>query len=197
MIHSEQSNYEIILGSKSPRRKELLEQLGIEFTTMEIDVDESYPEALEAKKVAKYLAEKKGTSAQSRLLNDQVLITADTVVVLDEKVLGKPGNEEEAFNMLKSLSGKNHEVITGVAITTVNGQRSFDDVTRVSFYAIDEEDIRFYIREFQPYDKAGSYGIQEWIGLTAVRSINGCFFNVIGLPVPKLWLNLDSILPQI
>ena len=182
----------MVLGSASPRRKDLLAQLGVKFTIRPADVDEEFPEDLPTDDVAEWLARHKGEWLAPDLRDDEILITADTVVILNGKILGKPRDRNEAFEMLRSLSGKAHLVQTGVCLRTRERQRSFSERTEVFFRALNDDEIRHYIDHYQPMDKAGAYGIQEWIGLVAVEGIKGCFFNVIGLPVPRLYVELSQ-----
>lgn len=193
---------EIILASNSPRRKELLNQLGLDFEVRVMSgIDESYPDNLPSKDVAKYIASKK-SSAYS-IASDELLITADTIVVVGHDILGKPHDREDACRMLREISGKTHHVITGVCIRTDSKQSRFSVSTDVKFKNLTDGEIDFYVDHFKPYDKAGAYGIQEWIGLVGVESISGSFYNVMGLPVQRIYeeltasfgLNLDSINP--
>lgn len=191
MLENLQS-YQIVLGSASPRRKELLAGLGFEFEVQTIDVDESYPNYLRGVRIPMYLAEKKADALQHKLTDNSLLITADTIVLLEEQVLGKPKDKEEARRMLKRLSGKNHLVITGVCISSANRRRTFNAVSEVRFSILKDNEINHYLDTFAPYDKAGSYGIQEWIGYIGVEQINGSFYNVMGLPVQRLFCELKK-----
>ncbi len=191
MLENLQS-YQIVLGSASPRRKELLAGLGFEFEVQTIDVDESYPNYLRGVRIPMYLAEKKADALQHKLTDNSLLITADTIVLLEEQVLGKPNDKEEARRMLKRLSGKNHLVITGVCISSANRRRTFNAVSEVRFSILKDNEINHYLDTFAPYDKAGSYGIQEWIGYIGVEQINGSFYNVMGLPVQRLFCELKK-----
>lgn len=193
---------EIILASNSPRRKELLNQLGLDFEVRVMSgIDESYPDNLPSTDVAEYIASKK-SSAYS-IASDELLITADTIVVVGHDILGKPHDREDACRMLREISGKTHHVITGVCIRTDSKQSRFSVSTDVKFKNLTDGEIDFYVDHFKPYDKAGAYGIQEWIGLVGVESISGSFYNVMGLPVQRIYeeltasfgLNLDSINP--
>ena len=193
---------EIILASNSPRRKELLNQLGLDFEVRVMSgIDESYPDNLPSKDVAEYIASNK-SSAYS-IASDELLITADTIVVVGHDILGKPHDREDACRMLREISGKTHHVITGVCIRTDSKQSRFSVSTDVKFKNLADGEIDFYVDHFKPYDKAGAYGIQEWIGLVGVESISGSFYNVMGLPVQRIYeeltasfgLNLDSINP--
>lgn len=179
--------YRVILGSGSPRRKELLAMLDIDFEVRSAgDVDESYPADLPAEKVPLYLARKKSNAFLSGLRENELVITADTVVICDNNVLGKPTDTEEAFRMLKMLSGRKHAVVTGITVATREIQISDTAITEVEFAPLSDETIREYIGRYRPLDKAGAYGIQEWIGAVAVKGINGSFYNVMGLPLHLL-----------
>lgn len=182
----------IILFSKSPRRQELLKLMGLDFSIMTKDVDESFPSSLSPDKVAQYIAEKKAHAFDGEI-QEEVLITADTIVAIDGEILGKPIDEADARKMLEKLSGRTHQVYTGVAISYKQNITSFVDKTDVEFRNISSEEIDFYISEYKPYDKAGAYGIQEWIGLTCVHSLNGSYTNVMGLPTEKLYTQLAKL----
>ena len=185
--------YKLVLASNSPRRKELLAGLDLPFTIRVIgDIDESYPEGLAATDIPLFLSKKKAEAYLSTLADDELLITADTIVWNDNQVLGKPKSENEAFDMLRALSGHTHQVITGVSLTSKRKQVSFSVITDVTFSNLTEAEIHYYLEEFKPYDKAGAYGIQEWIGYIGVESINGSFYNVMGLPVQRLYCELRS-----
>ena len=179
--------YRVILGSGSPRRKELLAMLDIDFEVRSAgDVDESYPADLPAEEVPLYLARKKSNAFLSGLRENELVITADTVVICDNNVHGKPGDSEEAFRMLKMLSGRKHAVVTGITVATREIQISDTAITEVEFAPLSDETIKEYIGRYRPLDKAGAYGIQEWIGAVAVKGINGSFYNVMGLPLHLL-----------
>lgn len=179
--------YRVILGSGSPRRKELLAMLDINFEVRSAgDVDESYPADLPAEEVPLYLARKKSNAFLSGLRENELVITADTVVISDNNVLGKPADTEEAFRMLKILSGRKHAVVTGITVATREIQISDTAITEVEFAPLSDETIREYIGRYRPMDKAGAYGIQEWIGAVAVKGIDGSFYNVMGLPLHLL-----------
>lgn len=183
--------YKILLASKSPRRRELLQQLRIPFNVITIGkIDESYPETTPLIDVPQYVSLVKADAYQNKICDDELIITADTMVICGNKILGKPKDNEEAAEMLRLLSGQTHRVATGVTISTRNKRTSFTTVTEVSFAEISEEDIQYYVQNFQPLDKAGAYGIQEWIGAVAVNSINGSYYNVMGLPVHRLYQEL-------
>lgn len=186
--------YKIVLCSNSPRRKELLRGLGLNFQTRIIDgIDESYDKSLPGEDIAKMISEKKAESYKATMSSDELIITADTIVYVDGEVLGKPQNKIDAARMLKMISGKCHDVITGVCLLTSNKRISFSVKTKVSFAQITDDEISFYIENYKPYDKAGAYGIQEWIGYIGVDSIQGSYFNVMGLPVQRLYSELKNI----
>lgn len=187
------SDHKIILGSNSPRRKELLSGLDIPFDVKTLpDVDESYPNALWKEEIPVYLAKIKAEAYKGFMENNTLLITADTIVWLAGTVYGKPENEEEAKQMLRILSGKTHEVITGVCLTSKEKQKVFYAVSKVKFAELSEEEINYYITKYKPYDKAGAYGVQEWIGYIGVESLTGSFYNVMGLPVRMLYMYLKD-----
>ena len=186
-------DYKIILASNSPRRKELLSGLDIDYETRVIpDVDESYPNSLHIEDVAVYLAEKKASAYQPELKDKELLITADTVVLLENKILGKPANEEESATMLRVLSSKTHKVITAVCLTSTEKQVSFSDTSLVTFGKLIDAEIDYYVSKYKPFDKAGAYGVQEWIGYMAVERIEGSYYNVMGLPVFKVYKELKE-----
>jgi septum formation protein len=182
----------IILASKSPRRQELLKLMGFDFQVVLREVDESYPPGLSPSEIAVYISEKKA-KAFDLLIENEIVITADTIVSLDGKIMGKPENEDHAFVMLSELSGKRHDVITGVSLLKNHKVSSFYELTEVFFKEISAEQIRYYINTCQPMDKAGAYGIQEWIGLVAVDRINGSYSNVVGLPTHRLYAELCKL----
>ncbi|MBQ9171062.1 MAG: septum formation protein Maf [Bacteroidaceae bacterium] len=187
----------IILASNSPRRKELLAGLGFEFEVRTLKgLDESYPEGLSMEEIPQYISRKK--AAAYTLNPDELLITADTIVYLDGEVLGKPADEAEAKQMLRKLSGKTHQVVTGVTLSTTEMQHSFASVSQVTFAELLEEEIDHYVTHYRPLDKAGAYGIQEWIGYIGVTRIEGSYFNVMGLPVQRLYSEMKklNILPD-
>ncbi len=182
--------YKIILGSSSPRRQELLKNLGFEFLNKPINADESFPADLKAQEIPLYLCEKKADEYPDELTEEQILITADTIVWLDGKVLNKPAKYDEAVKMLESLSGKMHEVYTAVCLKSGNKQTTFFDVTKVYFKKLKKEEIEYYVTNFNVYDKAGGYGAQDWIGFIGIDKIEGSFYNVMGLPVKELYEEL-------
>ena len=174
--------YNFILASKSPRRQELLKSLGIDFQVKTKDVDENYPPEISPDQIPGYLAEKKAKAFANELNNNDLLITADTIVVLNGKVLEKPDDYDHAFKMLSELSGKMHEEITGVCISSTKKPVVFSSLTNVQFKKLSEAEIDYYISNYKPFDKAGAYGIQEWIGAIGISHIEGSFYNVMGLP---------------
>lgn len=177
----------IILGSKSPRRKELIAGLGIEFEIRTKDTDESYPADLPVNEIANYIANNKAKALIPTLSEDEIIICADTIVVIDHQILGKPEDTADAKRMLHLLSGKTHDVITGVVIANQTKKQMFSVTTKVSFKELTSEEIEYYIEQYQPFDKAGSYGIQEWIGYIGIPKIEGSYFNVVGLPVHEVY----------
>lgn len=186
--------YKVILASNSPRRKELLSGLGIDYEVRTLpDVDESYPESLQGADIPLYISKEKADAYRALLRPGELMITADTIVWLDGRVLGKPKDREDALQMLRDMSGRTHEVFTGVCITTTDWQRSFAAQTEVRFAQLTEEEITYYVDRYQPMDKAGSYGVQEWIGFIGVENISGSYFNIMGLPVQRLYRELKAI----
>ncbi len=185
-------NFHIILASNSPRRKELLKGLDIPFTIkVKSGVPEAYPSTLPVNEVSQYIAKEKATAYQVE--PNELLLTADTVVILGSHVMGKPHNAAEAKRMLRGLSGKTHQVITGVCLTTTQKQKSFSVVTNVTFKTLTDEEINYYVSIYKPYDKAGAYGIQEWIGYIGVTKLEGSYFNVMGLPVQRIYEELQDM----
>lgn len=183
--------YHILLASKSPRRRELLTQLRIPFNPIAIGgIDETYPNSLPKEDVPQYLADRKADAYLEIIKDNEMVITADTLVIKDNKIFGKPHSEDEAFEMLKELLDATHKVVSGVCIVTKERRISFTTVTEVHFSHLTEEDMKYYIENFRPFDKAGSYGIQEWIGCVAVDWIKGSFYNVMGLPIHRLYTEL-------
>lgn len=183
--------YDIVLASGSPRRHQLLRGLDIDFTVaLSEGIDETYPAGLPAEQIPQYLSQLKAQSY--RVKHGQLLITADTVVILDDNVLGKPDTVSEARKMLRALSGRTHHVVTGVTVTTAERTESFSCTTEVTFCSLGEDEINYYVERYKPFDKAGAYGIQEWIGYTAILDIKGSFYNVMGLPVQRLYTLLKT-----
>ncbi len=185
---SKLKNKELLLASASPRRKELLENAGFKFKVISgKEIDETIPEGLSSKKAAIYLSEIKSYAYLSYIKKNTILITADTVVCIGNDILGKPENYSDAFKMLRTLSGKKHKVITGVTIRSADKKKSFAAKTFVKFKTLTDKEIEYYIKNYKPYDKAGAYGIQEWIGHIGICKIKGSYFNVMGLPVQKVY----------
>ena len=186
-------NYKLILASNSPRRRELLAGLGLDFEVRVLPgIDESHPDELQGGDIPLFIAREKADAYRENLKPDELLITADTIVWLDGSVLEKPASAEDAVAMLRRLSGQTHQVFTGVCLTTRERQESFVCATDVTFARLTDEEIAHYVREYSPLDKAGAYGIQEWIGYIGVESINGSFYNVMGLPVQRLYQRLKN-----
>lgn len=180
----------IILASKSPRRQELLSKMGFDFRVVLKEVDESYPDGLEPADIALFISEKKAKAFDESLSKGEIVLTADTIVAIDGKILGKPEDEDHAFEMLSLLSGKKHDVFTGVSLLKDGSLYSFSELTEVYFNELTEEQIRYYISTFKPFDKAGAYGIQEWIGLVAIDKLHGSYSNVMGLPTHRVYKEL-------
>ncbi len=198
LLEDKLKDFSIILCSRSPRRKELLTNCGINFTmAIDYDVEEVYPAELPAHSVAEYLSELKAAGYPSPIAENEILITADTVVILGEKVLGKAKSRDEAIQMLSELSGSAHDVVTGVTFMRKNSKYTFSCKTRVWFREITQEEIEHYVDTYKPYDKAGSYGIQEWIGYVAIERIDGSFYNVMGLPIQQLYVNLKQFIATV
>ena len=187
-------NYHIILASNSPRRRELLSGLGLDYEVRTLPgIEESDPETVQGEELPVYISSQKASAYLDELKENELLITADTIVWLDGRVLGKPSDEEDACQMLRALSGKSHQVITGVTLATTTFQKSFASVSQVTFATLSDEEIKYYISHYHPMDKAGSYGVQEWIGFIGVERIEGSYFNVMGLPVQRLYRELKEI----
>lgn len=186
-----QKNHRIVLASNSPRRKELLSGIDMEYEIHTLpDVDESYPETLPHEEVAEFLARKKASAYAAEWCDDVLLITADTVVLWEDKILGKPVDKADAKQMLRTLSDSTHRVITGVCFTTKRKQKSFSALSKVTFGPLSDEEIDYYVEKYLPLDKAGAYGVQEWIGYVAVKHIEGSYFNIMGLPIFRVYQEL-------
>lgn len=183
----------IILASQSPRRKQLLEWAEVPFDIIVKPTSEDYPPGLHPEQIAVYIAQQKTYAVQEQISNDQIILAADTIVVLGESIIGKPVHREEAVSILFALSGEKHQVITGVVIRKGEREISFADVTEVEFHKLTLEQIEFYVDKYKPYDKAGAYAIQEWIGVVGIKSINGDFYNVMGLPVSRVVRALEKL----
>lgn len=186
---------QLLLASKSPRRRELLSSLGFPLRIVDVDVEETVGSEIPASEVAEQLAILKSGGYNSQLLvNGDILVTADTVVVCDKQVMGKPHSRQEAYEMIQSLSGREHQVYTGVCLRSKDLQISFAEKTDVWFRNLSEEEIFYYIDTYKPFDKAGAYGIQEWIGMVGIERIDGCYYNVMGLPVARLCKELTRFI---
>lgn len=188
----------IVLASQSPRRKQLLEWAEIDFDILTKETEESYPETLPVEDVPVYIARNKALAVQQsdmykRYESGNVIVAADTVVILDGLIIGKPHNEDDAVTILTRLSGKTHKVVTGVVLMTDQKEISFSDITEVSFHELTRDQINHYVKHYKPLDKAGAYAIQEWIGVTGIKSINGDFYNVMGLPVSRVIRELKNL----
>jgi septum formation protein len=185
--------YRVVLASNSPRRKELLGGLGIDFEVRTLqDIDESYPVTLKGEEIPMYISGKKAEAYKQSMADDEMIITADTIVYDNGHVLGKPKDRGEAIQMLRELSGHAHEVITGVSIVTKEKTTQFSSTSKVTFAELTDEEIAYYVEHYKPFDKAGAYGIQEWIGYVAVTRIEGSYFNVMGLPIQRLYTELKN-----
>ena len=185
--------YKLILTSNSPRRKELLAGLGVPFEVRVLqDIDEHYPESLPVNEVARYIAKEKADAYRRIVAPDELIITADTVVIVGDEILGKPVDEADAVRMLKLLSGRTHQVTTGVCLLTAEKERCFDVTTDVTFKTLTDEEIHYYVNRYRPFDKAGAYGIQEWIGYIGVTGLHGSYYNVMGLPVQRIYQELTK-----
>ena len=182
----------ILLASNSPRRKELLQSLGFDFEVVSVDCDEIFPEDLPVEKVAEFLSELKANAFRN-LEKDEVLITADTIVAIDGEILGKPKDEKEAMEMLRKLSGKTHQVFTGITIKTLDKSITKTDVANVEFDTITNSESEFYLKNYKPFDKAGSYGIQEWVGMAKIKKIEGSFYTIMGLPTHLVYSILKDL----
>ncbi len=179
--------HQLILGSKSPRRQELIQGLGLPYEVRTLDTDESYPESLKPQQIASFLAEIKAKALLDTLNPTELLLTSDTIVITESKVLGKPENKDAAKQMIALLAGKTHQVITGVHLATIQESFTFDVTTEVTFLPLESWEIDYYVEKFNPFDKAGSYGIQEWIGYIGIEKMHGSYYNVMGLPTAELW----------
>ena len=195
LLQDRLKDYRLILASASPRRRELLAACDLEFTLADkFECEECYPADLAADKVAEYLSQLKSNAYPHALGEKDILLTADTVVILGDKILGKPHSEEEAVEMISSLSGATHKVVTGVTLRTAKQTISFSAESKVSFRELDAEEVSYYVEKYRPMDKAGAYGIQEWIGYIGIEGIEGSFYNVMGLPVQRLYATLKELI---
>ena len=190
----ENIGYKIILASNSPRRRELLAGLGYPFEVRVMEgIDESYPASLPASEVARYIASKKAAAYRTIIHPDELIITADTVVIVGDDILGKPEDEADAVRMLREISGRTHHVTTGVCLLTAQQERCFDVTTEVTFKVLSDEEISYYVAKYKPFDKAGAYGIQEWVGYIGVTGLHGSYYNVMGLPVQRIYQELQKL----
>ncbi|MEL6655026.1 MAG: Maf family nucleotide pyrophosphatase [Bacteroidota bacterium] len=190
-----EQDYELILASKSPRRSQLLGEAGLPFRVQTQDVEEDYPAEMPVAEVPVFLAQKKARAARIHLQQEkEIILAADSVVILDDTIYGKPVDEADARRILRELSGREHRVITGVCLINQQREIAFGDTTKVKFAELSDQDIEYYIHNYQPFDKAGSYAIQEWIGLCKVEKIEGTYANVMGLPVERVWKALEEML---
>jgi septum formation protein len=194
MIADELNDFKIILASRSPRRQQLLRETGLKFDVVIKEYEEIYPEGLDGEAIAKYIAHEKAASFKNEISDNEIVIAADTIVWCNGKVLGKPLDYKDAVRILKEISGNTHKVITGVSLLSRSGELTFSESTKVVFEALSEEEISYYINKYKPYDKAGAYGIQEWIGILACSHIDGSYFNVVGLPVQRLYAELRNFI---
>lgn len=192
----EKRGIKLILASQSPRRRQLMSDSGLTFRAISIDVEEIYPAELPAEQVAEYLSQLKSNGYAEQLTDNEILITADTVVLLGDKILGKPTDEANSREMLVSLSGREQSVVTGVTIRSAHSTKSFSTTTKVRFAPLSAEQINYYVEHYKPFDKAGSYGIQEWIGYVGIESIEGSFYNVMGLPIQRLYSELTEFVER-
>lgn len=192
LIHNKLDNWKVVLVSQSPRRRELLKGLEIEFESTSVDTDETYPTTLQGADIPLYISKQKAEAYREFMAENTLAITADTVVFANGKILGKPKSKEDAVNMLKTLSGRTHQVITGVCLCTKERCHSFHSISEVTFDTLSDEEILHYIEVYKPFDKAGSYGIQEWIGYIGITNINGSYYNIMGLPVQKLYREINT-----
>ena len=197
MLNDTLKQYRIILASRSLRRQTLLTELGLKFEIIEKDYTESFPDNLTGEEIARYVAYSKAITFKNVLSDNDIVITADTIVWCNNKVLGKPVDKEDAIRILKDISGNTHEVVTAVCLFSAFAESLFSETTRVTFDTLSDEEILYYIEEFKPFDKAGAYGIQEWIGLAACSRIEGSYFNVVGLPVQRLYRELQEFILKI
>jgi septum formation protein len=195
MLINQLKKYNIILASQSPRRHYLLKEAGINFEVrVKNNIDEVYPAHFKGKEIARYLAEHKADHYADEIDVNTILITADTIVWLENSVLGKPRDYEDAYSILSKISGQKHEVITGVCLKSIHKTKTFTVTSNVYFKKLSHQEITYYLDNFEPYDKAGAYGIQEWIGFIGIEKIEGCYFNVMGLPIQRLYVELENFI---
>jgi septum formation protein len=194
MIINKINDFRIILASRSPRRQQLLRELGLIFEVEIKEYEEIYPEGLSGEEIARYVAYEKASSFKNKLSDNEIVIAADTIVWCNNKVLGKPLDHDDATRILKEISGNTHQVITGVSLRSRSKEVTFSESTKVTFETLSEEEICYYVDNYGPFDKAGAYGIQEWIGIIACSHIDGSYFNVVGLPVQRLYKELQKFI---
>ena len=194
MIADQFKDYKLILASRSPRRQQLLLELGLKFDIVIKEYDEVYPEGLNGEEIARFIAHSKAVSFINEISDNEIFIAADTVVWCNDQVLGKPVSHTDAIRILKEISGNTHEVITAVSLLSGTKELTFSESTKVTFEALTQNEINYYIDKYKPYDKAGAYGIQEWIGIIACSHIDGSYFNVVGLPVQRLYKELQKFI---
>ncbi len=185
-------DYQLILASQSPRRHQMLKELGLDFKIQTKDVEEVYPDHLKGEEIPVYLAKLKAEAFVLDMNEKELVITADTIVCVDDMVLGKPKDRDDAVNMLKTLSGRSHQVISGVCLKSKEKEATFSTTTHVHFKELSMEEINYYIDNYKPFDKVGAYGIQEWIGFVGIDGIEGSYFNVVGLPIQRLYQELST-----
>lgn len=197
MLNDDLKGFSLLLASRSPRRKQLLEELGLEFRVVIRDWEEDYPSGLEGKEIALYIAEQKARGFLPEIKENEIVLTADTIVWYNGRVLDKPASRDEAIRILRLISGNTHEVITGVCLLSARYKSTFSSTTKVTFADLSDEEIMYYVDSDKPYDKAGAYGIQEWIGIAACSKIEGSYFNVMGLPSDLLYRELKKMIAKI
>ena len=193
MLNTADTKYKIILASGSPRRQQFFKDLDVNFEVRLKDIEEIYPNHLQGVEITNFLAELKAKAFENEIAENEILVTSDTIVWFENKALGKPKDYDDAFQMLKAMSGKTHEVITSVCFKTIHKTETVYDVTKVTFNVLSDEAIRYYIDHYKPFDKAGAYGIQEWIGLVGINKIEGSYTNVVGLPTDKVYHYLANL----
>ncbi len=187
------TQYKIVLGSGSPRRRELIEHLKVPYSIRVSDVDEIIPVGMNPQDVPVYLSELKSNHLAKAMGDDELIITADTIVIVDDEILGKPVDREDGYGMIKKMSGRTHQVVTGITIRTADEKISASDLSEVTFLSVSDEEIYWYIDNFNPMDKAGAYGIQDWIGSCKISNISGSYYNIMGLPMHKLYVMLEGL----
>lgn len=192
MLKDKLKDFKIILASGSPRRQQFFKDMDLDFEIRLKDIEEIYPDHLQGIEITNFLAKLKASAFENEIAPNEILVTSDTIVWMDNKALGKPKDYEDAFAILKSLSGTTHEVLTSVCFTTIDKTETINEVTKVTFAPLSDDEIRYYLDHYKPFDKAGAYGIQEWIGLIAITKIEGSYTNVVGLPTEKVYHYLSN-----